>query len=87
MADKTLSVLLRNRTKVLFEGGAMAVTSYNEKGIFDILPQHMNLITLIKDKIIIHKDGEQKEEYALDSGILDVSENHVWVYLGLIKTV
>jgi len=37
-----IHVTVRNRTRVLFDGDVKAVTSKNDTGIFDILPEHSN---------------------------------------------
>lgn len=79
-----LILAVRSREKTLFEGEAKAVTSYNDKGIFDILPYHTNFITLIKKSLIIHKVEGSSEELKVESGVLKVSQNQVHVYLGIL---
>lgn len=79
-----LILAVRSREKTLFEGEVKAVTSYNDKGIFDILPYHTNFITLIKKSLIIHKIEGNSEELKVDSGVLKVSQNQVHVYLGIL---
>ncbi len=54
----TIRVRARSREEVTFEGEALALTSVNDKGKFDVLPNHANFISLIKDYVIIKKkDG------------------------------
>ena len=43
----TISVSIKNKKEQLFLGDAMSITSKNERGVFDILPYHVNFITLI----------------------------------------
>ena len=81
-------ILLKIQTKegISFNDYVKAITSFNEKGIFDILPQHENFISVIKDKIIIHaKDGIDKE-MKIDNGVLKVQENEAHIFLGITET-
>ena len=81
----TLQVFVRNRESVTFKGEALAVTSYNDQGIFDILPQHSNFISMIKNNITIHKIDQTKEEFAIQSGVMKVANNSVTVYIGQLQ--
>lgn len=78
-------ILLKIQTKqgVSFNDRVRAITSFNEKGIFDILPQHENFISVIKDKIIIHTTDGKDKEMKIDNGVLKVHENEVHIFLGL----
>lgn len=81
-------ILLKIQTKegVSFNDQVKAITSYNEKGIFDVLPQHENFISIVKDKIVIHfKDGKT-QEMKIDNGVLKVYENEAHIFLGLTNT-
>lgn len=76
-----LTVVVRNREKVLYSGQAAAVTSINDKGVFDILPQHENFITLIKEKVIIHPTLKENKEIQIENGIVRVSKDKVYIYV------
>ena len=78
-------ILLKIQTKqgVSFNDRVRAITSFNEKGIFDILPQHENFISVIKDKIIIHTTDGKDKEMKIDNGVLKVHENEANIFLGL----
>ncbi|MEK7502663.1 MAG: hypothetical protein AAB609_04010 [Patescibacteria group bacterium] len=81
-------ILLKIQTKegISFNDNVKAITSFNEKGIFDVLPQHENFISVIKDKIIIHtKDGKDKE-MKIDNGVLKVYENEAHILLSITET-
>ena len=82
------SILLRIQTKegISFNENVKAVTSFNEKGIFDVLPQHENFISVIKDKIIIHTTDGKDKEIKIDNGVLRVYENEADIFLGLTDT-
>lgn len=78
-----LTVIVRNRDKILFNGQAYAVTTINDKGIFDILPQHENFITLIKEKVIVRKTPTENQEIQIDNGIARVFKDKVFVYVNV----
>ncbi len=77
----SIKVVVRNREKILFTGDVFAVTSVNDKGVFDILPQHQSFISLIKDKVTIHKTEREKEEIQIENGVLRVYNDKVYVYV------
>lgn len=80
--NPNLNVVVRNREQVLLEEKVSAVTSYNDKGVFDILPEHENFISLIKDRIIIHRGPKDKpQEIRIDNGIMRVYQDNVYLYL------
>lgn len=77
-----ITLTIRSREKVVFAGEVFAFTSVNEKGIFDVLPEHENFISVIRDVLVIHKEkSEDKEELKIERGILRVLQNRVSVYL------
>ncbi len=77
----TLSVSVWDPTKLLFQGDAQSITSYNEKGLFDVIPLHENFITIIKDRVIVRSEG-QENEFQLQKGVMKVEENNVDIFLG-----
>ena len=78
-----LSVTVKDRKQIFFQGKAKAVSSQNNKGVFDVLPKHANFICLIKDKVTVYSPDKQKQEIPLKTGVLKVWENEVNVYLGV----
>ena len=82
--DITFSIVVRNRAGVVYEGEAYALSSYNAKGAFDVLPLHTNFISLIKTSIHIYKKDGVEEELPIDTGVLYVKKNKVEVYLGIL---
>lgn len=78
-----LHVNIKDRSSVLFDGEADAVSTYNDLGLFDVLPMHQNFITLIKNKVTVHAKGMPKKEIKLDSGLLKSRGNKVNIYLGV----
>ena len=83
--NEKLVAIIRDRSALLFQGTVEAVSSFNDKGPFDILPQHQNFISLIKQAVILHFAGKQEKRIELTSGVLKVSSNNVEVYLGIVR--
>ena len=79
--EPKIHVVIKDKTKIYFQGDVFALSSYNEKGLFDILPYHENFISLVKEKIVLHDKGEQKE-MKINTGLLKANGNKVNVYLG-----
>ena len=78
--DTKLKVLIKTRKETLYDGEAVAVTSNNEDGVFDILPHHANFITMVKDFVFVKtQNGDQK--FDVKKGVLEVSSNNVTLYL------
>jgi F0F1-type ATP synthase epsilon subunit len=66
-----------------FSGLARSVSSKNRLGNFDILPKHINFITLIFDELIIQTQEKRKIVYKFQRGVLEVNENKVKIFLGV----
>lgn len=78
-----INLIIRSKQGILFKDTVKALTSYNEKGVFDILPEHANFISIIKEKIIIHKNLNQNQEMKIENGVLRVYKNKVNIYVGV----
>ena len=76
-----LYAIVRSKDKVLFQGNVEAITSYNDTGVFDVLPEHINFISLIKDRLVIHQHIGQNTDINLNKGILKVLANKIFVYI------
>lgn len=81
--NRILSVVVRDRGGVIFIGKADAVSSFNDKGPFDILPLHANFISLINKAIILRLEEAVEKNISIDTGIIKVRENNVEVYIGV----
>lgn len=81
--QNVLQVIVRNPDKVIFNGIAQAVSSRNEVGPFDVLPQHENFISLISGKITIWLEKHQKQEIENGSAIMKAKSNKVSIFLGV----
>ncbi len=80
---KTFSVTVRDRNGIVFDGEVRAVSTYNSKGLFDILPVHSNFISVLRKKLVLHKLDGSKQEMNLDNGVVRSLLNKVIVYVGL----
>ncbi|MFQ5452156.1 MAG: hypothetical protein ACE5DQ_01195, partial [Candidatus Paceibacterota bacterium] len=75
-------VAIRSANEVLYQGTARAISSYSDKGIFDVLPLHTHFISIIKKKIVVLMQDGSKKEYAIDTGIIQAKNNIVEIFLG-----
>lgn len=80
--NRTISLVIKNKEGVLFEGMARALTSYNERGIFDVLPLHENFISVVRDFIRIYKTDGKVSDMKISTGVLKVLQNKVNIYVG-----
>ena len=85
MKPQGLYLRVRNREQLVFDGPVKSVTSFNEKGEFDVLPQHANFISLVRRFLAFRDTANQKREIRLDSAIMRVIRGYVDVYLGINK--
>ncbi len=79
-------IYLKVQTKegIIFEGRVRSLSSFNEKGRFDILPQHANFISLIHKSLFIRPEDQDKTlKIDFDTALLRVKENRIEVYIGV----
>lgn len=83
--DTTQSLILIIKTPedVLYEGEIEALTSGNEKGVFDILPFHENFITIVNQTLTVHEKSKNKKDFPIQTGVIRVKDNRIQIYLGL----
>lgn len=79
---KELEVNIVSADDNVFDGTVRMLTSKNDDGEFDILPLHANFISIIKEKIILHKTTKEKQDIPITNGVLKVVENRVDIILG-----
>lgn len=72
---------IQDPSQVIFEGKVKAVSTFNEVGIFDVLPLHENFISIIKEAIYIKEVSGGKREIKISQGILKVYRNSVYIFL------
>ena len=72
-----------SREGVIFDGEVNSITSYNEKGIFDVLAQHANFISLISKGLTVRDTENVVKEIKFDNALLKAYKNNVEVYVGV----
>lgn len=78
-------VTIRNRSGLIFSGKVLSITSSNENGSFDILPNHGQLISLIEKFIILRLMDKTNKEILMNNGVMRVYQNVVNIIIG-VKT-
>ena len=78
-----ITVSIKNKKEQLFLGDALSVTSKNDDGVFDILPFHVNFITLIYDFIVIDRNQQTEKRFEMENGVLYTLGNKIDIYIGL----
>ncbi len=78
-----LSVTVYGLENIVYEGKVKSLTSFNEKGLFDVLPLHTNFISIIKDSLILHERSGSDKTFKLKNGVLKIVANEVSIFLGI----
>jgi F0F1-type ATP synthase epsilon subunit len=78
-----LSLLIRRKDTVIFEGLVNAVSSINDIGPFDILPYHANFVCMATKNVKIYLDGGLTKEIEIPKGVMYVKDNRVELYVGV----
>lgn len=82
--DSKFHLKVASREGIVFEGDVDSVSSYNEKGKFDVLASHANFISLVKKGVTVRENEKSgPKEIAFDNALIRVRENNVEVYLGI----
>ena len=76
-----LTVTVRSKTKLLFDGKAKSVSLKNALGPLDILPQHENYISSTSGEITIYNPKGQKWTSNHNAGIVKVTTDLVDVVI------
>lgn len=82
MASNLLSVRITSPKEDVFVGQALAVSSVNSVGSFDILPEHAKFITMVeKQPLILRLSDKTKKEFNFTLAIIHVRDNKVDIYI------
>lgn len=77
---QVLTLSIRDPERFIFKGVVNTVSTFNDRGPFDVLPYHENFITSIKNKLVVRiHDGIK--EFPIEKGIMKVEFNNVQVFL------
>lgn len=83
MEKTNFNLRVVSREGEIFKGVVESITSNNEKGIFDVLAQHANFISLINKGLTIRDIDGVEKEIKFDNALLKVYKNNVEVYVGV----
>lgn len=83
MTEPKINVIVRDRNHTLFKGLATGLTSKNSRGVFDILQNHSNFISLVNETLFIHQKNLPDVMIPMNNAIVKVKENNVEVYVGV----
>ena len=84
---QTLHVRIISPQKLFLDTDASSVSSKNQQGNFDILPQHANFITMIENTpIVIRIEGQKPLIFNFPMAILVTHENKVDIYTYISET-
>ena len=78
-----IHILVKDKNGIVMEDDVYAISSFNDVGIFDVLPLHINFISLIRKKLTVHTVKGENKDMDIGTGLLKVVKNQVNVYLGL----
>ena len=91
--NRIIHIIIKDKNGIILEDDVHALSSYNEIGIFDVLPLHTNFISLVREKLTLHKEGgnraagpsgpEARRDMEIGFGLVKVFQNNVHIYLGL----
>jgi hypothetical protein len=80
---KPFQLKVRDTGKILFEGEADRVTSYNDAGPFDIYPMHANFISIAKKGLSIYLKHKLLQQVKFSHAVIKVKKDLVHIYLGI----
>lgn len=83
MSDKKLNLKIRDTQSVLFEGMVDRITTLNEVGPFDVYPMHANLISILRNQLLVYNDHKMIKEIKFEQAVLKVKQDKAQVFLGL----
>ncbi len=84
-----MQVRIVQAEKVLFEGAGISVTAPGEEGQFQVLPHHAPYIAVLRAGILTCQSGKTATEttkWNIQSGLLQVADDHVTVFVHAINT-
>lgn len=82
-----LTVKVQTPRQILYEGKALAVSSKDSFGNFDILPKHANFIALVQNNpVVIIKEDKQKLTFQTHQAIIHNTQNTVSIYIDPLST-
>ena len=78
---ETLHIIARAPFHVYYEGEARALTATNKVGVFDILPGHADLFSVLVPCEVVIETEEEPVVFDIKSGIVTVRQNEVMLFV------
>lgn len=82
-SELELEVKVVSPFEIIYEGKARSLSARNAVGTFDVLPGHVNFMTLLEAGDVVVLTNVDERRYALDHGILKVNRNKVVVFANI----
>jgi len=81
---ESLKVVAKSREETIFDGQVKSLSSINSHGLFDILPNHANFISIIKDYFrVVKVDNSSQTINITGQAVLRVFQNNIYIYMGI----
>lgn len=81
---QNLLVTVVSPQQIIYSGEAKSISSTNSSGLFDLIPEHANFVTIIENQpIIIRTNNNQKVEFKFPLAIIYITANTVKIYAQL----
>lgn len=81
-SEQLLQVKVYSPYAVFYDDKAKSVSAKNHTGLFDILPQHHNFISIIDPcEVIINKYNDEEVKIKINGGLMHVRSNNVTLFL------
>jgi len=81
--DQLFHLKIVAKDGILFDGDIKSLTSFNDKGKFDILALHANFISIIFKSIKIVDSKGVEKEMNIEKALLRNRQNNLEIYLGI----
>jgi F0F1-type ATP synthase epsilon subunit len=79
----TLNVKIIALGEIIWNGEAKSITAENTSGVFDILPEHTNFISILKETPITIQTENEKKEFSFPRSLLYAKANMIKIYTGI----
>lgn len=78
-----IELIIQERNGKIYDGKVKSVSSVNQKGPFDILPEHEQFVSTLNSYIIARLEDDNEKRWEIENGILRVKDGVVEIYLGI----
>lgn len=78
-----LRLIIRDRQSVIIDKEVAGLTAQNKTGVFDILKDHAQFVTLVSGVLVVHNLDGSTQEIPVDEGVIKVRGNFIKVFLGV----